>query len=412
VRRIVKALAARGERKDYSPRAFVQFPAPRGAVSAVDWKVEQVALSAFKACSWVYVCVTRLAQALSSVPWRVYTRPSRRNDWEVAEDHPHEVLLEYPNPRMSRKALMLFQGQQVLLRGNALFHRVAGANGESPELWPLNPARIQPIADEAQFLWGYKEQDGQRRELPAEEVAHAMLPDPTNPLWGVPPLRAISDVVAADIDAVVWNRSMLKNLAVPPGAFVDPSIVTDEQLAEARNRIRERYASPDNARTPMVLGGGASWVAMGQNAVEMDWIESRKFTVQEIVAAYNLLPAMFSNDAATYSNMSIAVRWMWENPVMQLLDAFEEAFNLLLVPPKDRATTWIHYDTSGVLALRDDLASRAAALPQLVASGVPVNEAARLLDLPLPSVSGGDTPLVSAGLMRLEDAADPLMPEE
>lgn len=412
--RIVRALARRGEAKSYSPRSFVSYASPRAPVglSLSDWREEQVTLNAYKACSWVYACVSRIAQALSSVPWRVYVRRSRTDDWEPAVDHPFERLLEYPNPRQSRKALLNFQGLQLLLRGNALFHYVAGEGGEAPELWPLNPSKIKPVADDSEYLYGYQEQDGQRRTLLAREVAHAQLPDPSNPLWGMPPLKSIAEIVANDLDSVAWNRATLKNLAVPPGAFVVPEIQTDEQLKEARNRIKERYSSPENAREPLILAGGATWLSLGQNAVEMDWLESRKFTVNEIASAYNLLPAMFSPDAATYSNLETAVKWMWRNPVSQALDAFEEAFNLLLVKPTDRSSLWIHYDLSAVLALRDDLTDRAGALAQYVSSGVPVNTAAQILDLPIPSVEGGDTPLVAGALMRLEDVTAELLPED
>lgn len=411
IRELFKVLDTRGavEQKSASPREFVRFSEPRGVVASSDLLASlgdsSAAVDGYGACSWVYACVSKLAQLVSSVPWTIQARASERDEWEVRDDDPLARLLEFPNPRMSRKAFMQFQALLLLLKGNALSHLVAGENGESPELWPLNPAQYDPIADATGWIYGYRSRET-RKDVLAEEVAHAMLPDPSNPLWGIAPLKPLADVVAADIDAVKWNRAQLKNQGVPAGVFADPNISTDEALAEANARISARFGA-SGARKPLVIGGGATWQSMSQTPVEMDWLESQKFAVTRITAAYGLLPALFAPEAATYSNLQIAVEWAWNNGAVPLLDSFEDSFNLLLIPRRERGVRCVKYDLSDVPALQAKLADKAAPFAQFVANGVPINAAAAMLELPLQSIAGGDDPLVSSSLVKLSEVGAP-----
>jgi hypothetical protein len=139
----------------------------------------------------------------------------------------------------------------------------------------------------------------------------------------------------------------------------------------------------------------------------MDWLESQKFAVTRITAAYGLLPALFAPEAATYSNLQVAADWAWTNGAVPILDVFEDAFNLLLIPRKDRMRRCIKADLSGVPALQKKMEDKAEPFELFVNNGIPINEAISMLDLPVSEVEGGNESLVSASLIRLSDLGKP-----
>jgi HK97 family phage portal protein len=409
IRKILRALDSTRIQKS-SPADFVKFTSPRGVIRSTglggssDAFGSNEVVDGFGACSWVYSCVMKLSGMVSSVPW-VVQELQPGGTWEPNENAPEAQLLEYPHPRMSRKFLMQFQTLVLLLTGNSLFHRVADSIGANPELSPLSPRAWQPIADEAEWLYGFKNKNT-KRELLADDVAHAMLANPNDPLWGVPPLKPISDIVAADIAAVQWNRAQLKNQGIPSGVLHDPNITDDIILKEAQQKVDERFG-PGNAHKTIVIGGTATWQPTSLTPVEMDWLESQKFAVTRITAAYGLLPALFAPEAATYSNLQVAADWAWTNGAVPILDVFEDAFNLLLIPRKDRMRRCIKADLSGVPALQKKMEDKAEPFELFVNNGIPINEAISMLDLPVSEVEGGNESLVSASLIRLSDLGKP-----
>lgn len=379
---------------------------PGKPVSTADWNLDKAITDGWGACVWVYACVARLADQASSVPWRVMRLVGDK--WEPDPTDPRTALIEYPNQSISRKWQHYFLVLQYLLRGNALAQILTDAKGQNPELLPLMTANFDPVPGKDVLIESYQERTGDRRKFPREEIVHTALPSADSLLWGSPPLKPLANVVAADVEAVLWNKAQLKNQGVPPFALIDPMIADDEGLKEARNRLKERVTGALNAREPIVLGGRDVTIQqLAQTAVEADWLEGQRFNLLRIVAAYGLRPALFSLEAATDNNMDSAERHSWSGPTTAILDAMEDAYNLRLLKREERATKWIHYDLSSVSALQRDLAGKIPSYAQAVGAGISPNAAARMLNLGIEQIPGGDEPLISAALVKLSDLLTP-----
>jgi HK97 family phage portal protein len=391
-----------------SPDQFVPMGLPGQPISA-DWDHAKADTDGFKACSWVYACNDRLSGAVASVPWRVMekkgSRSAGKGEWEAQDGHPYELAIEYPNEIMSRQFVMAALTLHLGIGGNALLKNVAVTRGGErvpSEFWPLNPAHYRPIPDEAKWISGYKRLNKPYdRPLEVWQVVHAMLPDPANLLWGLSPMRALSRVIDMDVDHVAWNAALPKNRMTPETAIIDKNLKNDKQLDEAANRLAARYGGAVNAGRPLVMGAGAEVLRLSLTPQEMGWIESRRFTLIEICAAYGLIPSLFVPDAK-YANQDVAVKYMWENGAARMLSAFEDAFNTRLIPRVLRSKLWIHFDLSGVPAMSDSLEKRLEAHERAVRSAIPPNQSFIIFDIPCPPVEGGDKPLVMGSLMPLE----------
>src|SRR5258708_40027528 len=122
---------------------------------------------------------------------------------------------------------------------------------------------------------------------------------------------------------------------------------------------------------------------MALSRVEMEWLESRRFTLTEICAAFGTLPSLFIPDAK-FTNQDVAVRYMWENGAKRLLEGIQDDANLKLVADADRRKVFLHYDTNGVKQLEEPLEDRLKAHLSAVQGGIPINRSIVMLDLPTP----------------------------
>jgi len=372
-----------------------------------DWSTENAITNGLKASVWVYRCADKKARAAASVPWNVEEWDG--SEWQPIENHPIEMLLSKANPHMTGNRLSQIMTMHLNLGGNAVWHKVL-VNGMPVELWPLPPDKISPIPSRTDWVAQYKYTvDGYENKIPAEEIIHFQFTDPANPYWGLAPLKAASRQVDTDSEAIAWNKVALQNRAVADGVFTFKGVMNDEQWRAAREQVREQHQGSDNARAPWVLGSDASWQQMSLSPAEMDFLNSRKFSREEICAAFGVPTLLVGGDAAsTYANYEQARKAFWEDEVVPFLDEIREALNLALIPhwdpesvrPDVKPNLRIVYDVSNVPALQENFDDKVKTANTLWRMGVPFNDINQRLELGFEDVEGGDKPRQTGGLFQ------------
>jgi HK97 family phage portal protein len=412
---LVKALAARSDTTDATGGQFVH-PYSMGRPLIPEFDPGLAVREGYHLNAWLFACVALRARLVASLPWRVLERKGSK--WQpIPGGHDLEHLLESPNNRMTRQQLFGMTSQHLDLSGNYIW-KIVSLGSKPDELWPMNPAVMRPVVQaegdpstfrpilskESRGAWTthFERTDGVTKErVPVAEAVHGMCTTPDNPMWGSPPYRAVRPVVEMDRDQVQWNRSTVRNMAVPPGAIVDPQPMEQKEADDTKEALRERFSGPDKAREPMLLTGGATWVPFGMTPVEMDWLDGRKFNVVEICAVYNVPPQLILPDGSKYDNLKAAIPYLYEHSALPQADLIEGPLNLALFPKReDRRKYWIHYDTSGIEALQDNLKEDFETLGRAVENGIRLNDVIALLELPLEPQPGGDVPRYRSTLVE------------
>ena len=365
-----------------------------------DWELENAVLNGYSASGWVFACANILAGYVSLPPWKVWA-PDNNGDDQVVPNHPIGRLIENPNDHWTRQDQMHFRALHIILGGNSL-DKIIYVDNEPKELWNMRPDGITPIPDRRNWLRGYRVKSKGGQELPPlepEVVIHAKRPDPRDPYWGISSLRAVANVIDMDVQQVRWNRNLVDNDTVPSGVFSDPNIRTQEDRKRVKEAMKRAFSGPVGAREPMVLSNGAQWLQMGISPRELDWVESRSFTVGEICAAMGFLPARFINDAATYNNLKHAIKYEWDNGAMPIIGFIANAMTL-------RLGVKIFPDLSGIAALREDIHKSADSFAKFVSATVPPQTAAGLLGLPVGELPVGDRTFHQVNLQEFQGEDD------
>ena len=403
------------EAKAMSPgQPLGRFYNPGQPALKYDFDPDRAVVDGFKACVWVFACVSLLMRAVGSVPWVVKRRTGGmdEDEWTPDPEDWRQQLLESPNEDMTRNFAMSWMTSHLALNGEAPI-KLIRLNDSSDrarttvgELYPLHPHRFAPIMGEDQYVTGYEAYvRGSRQVIPKDEVIFVRLPDPDNILRGCGMLQAAWSAVRADTAGQKWRAKIFEQGGIPPGAIVDENLVTEDQVKEAAKVVTDSWGRAASEGRPMVFGVGSSFIPFSYNATDLQFLEGREFTVTEICSAFGFHPALFSNNAATYDNMRTAIRHYWMNGAIPLLDTFRDSFNLGLIPKAERKDVWIDYDLSNVEALQENTKEQVETFTRAIVSGISRKEAAQLTRLSIGDADGDDVPLVNPSLRPLAEVA-------
>lgn len=375
------------EQKELTPMSVLPVWKSNKAVWK-DWTTDNAVRHGYKASTWVYSCISRISKTAASVPWKVYKETDE--GLEEIPNHPLEQLLKRPNPYMSGGDIMERLVSHLYLGGNTILSKVR-ANNIVAELWPLSPDLVSPIPTNNQFISGYEYKiNGQTHFIEASEIVHVMFVDPANPYWGLSPLQAVARVVDTDTELVNFQMVSLQNRAITDGVFSFKQPLTKDQWEDAREMVRTQHQGTGNARTPWVLGGEAQWQQMSLSPAEMDFIQSRNFTREEICSVFNVPPPMIGlYENATLNNIETARKIFWLDTMIPLLEDLKSAFNLSLTPEFGDNIV-LSYDVSNVQAIQDNFDEKVNTAKTLWTMGIPFNEINQRLQLGFDEVEGGD----------------------
>lgn len=372
---------------------------------------EQLAREGYQRNVIAYGCVRLVAEAAASVPWCLYDGTKKVPTHKLLD------LLNKPNPMMDGTAFLEAWYSFIQIAGNAYLERVDGVGREPLELYVLRPGRCKAIPGPDGFPQAYEYTvDGQTRRVPVDfvngdlPILHSRTFNPLSDWYGMSPLEPAAWSIDTHSGAGAYNKALLDNSAVPSGAFVvnpdkegDASL-TDEQYTRLKGELEARFQGAKNAGRPMVLEGGLDWKAFGLNMRDMQFVDSKRDSAREIAQAFGVPPMMLGIPGDnTYSNYQEANKSLWKHTVIPLAKRGGRALSQWLAPSFGDHLRLVP-DLDNLDALADE---RQQQWDRVNNSAIlTVNEKREALGY--PKTPGGDVILVSATMMPLESAAEPI----
>lgn len=346
------------------------------------YSVAKAVKEGMKENSWVYRCVSLITQNAASVPWYVY------RDEEIQENHPLNTAFRKPNPHVSRQDFMELMSAWLQLAGNAYAYKTRGNQG-TRELWPASPDRITPVPGRAIDEWisGYyfdRHKTSEQKYDP-EEILHVKLINPANPIMGLSPLEAGGKAIDTDNEMRNFSYKTMKNNGRVEGVFMfKREFANLDEAEKVRHKLNEIYGG---GRGFAVLGGEANYKQVASNMAELDFVNGRKFSREEIAIIFGVPIQLLSQESSTYNNFSTAELILWTLTIIPLLDNFADAFTMSF-SDELADNEVIGYDASNVPALRRAMLDRAETATMLHDMGVPVEEINRIFELGINEYPG------------------------
>jgi HK97 family phage portal protein len=376
--------------------------------------LDEAAREAFEMSHFVNGCVAKIATAVSSVPWGLEKRGKDRQ-WAPVPDSDYEALLERPNPFMQGQDLFERWTMHLILTGNCLgvkVRPVSGKKTQPTEIWPVQPDYIRPVPDKLNYLSHYEfRTDGGTIPIRPQDVIHIQISNPRNPHWGLSPLVALGRVIATEVDALTWWRQNIRNRASKLGYLSFTHELTPEQFDQVQQALIAQATGPWNAGLPFILGNEAKWVPGTSTPAEMDFVNLRKMTREEICGILGVSPIIMGiQEYSSYNNIVTARLMLWMETVVPILAnmraALDRALLIDFVGDKDRRQFQTGYDLTNVEALTANLVNVISIATALFAMGVPFQQINARLKLGFTPFPQWDTSWLPSGVVPADQLAE------
>lgn len=203
----------------------------------------------------------------------------------------------------------------------------------------------------------------QGQPLGAQNVIHLTAP------LGRAPLTLAREAIGT---AIVMERHAARLFgrgARPSGALTFPRGMAEEAVKRARAAWAATHEGDNSTGRTAILYDGAEFTPFQLTSTDSQFLENRKFAVEEIARAFRVPPSMLYHlDRATWSNMESMSREFLVFTLEPWLVSLEGALSRALFLPDERGQFRIRFDRDDMS--RADLQTRANAINSLIASRV------------------------------------------
>ncbi len=359
----------------------------------------------------VYACVRILAEAIASLPLHVYEYQDDGGK-KLVHDHPLYYLLhDEPNPEMTsfvfRETLM----SHLLIWGNAYAQIIRDGAGRVLGLYPLLPDKMDVQRDDRGNIYYVYSRNSDENpmfkeygniKLKADDVLH--IPGlGFDGLIGYSPIAMAKNAVGMTLACEEYGASFFANGANPGGVLEHPGVLKDpSKVRESWNSV---YRGVNNAHKIAVLEEGMKYQQIGIPPEEAQFLETRKFQINEIARLYRIPPHMVGDlDKSSFSNIEQQSLEFVKYTLDPWVIRWEQSLQRSLLLPGEKGKYFIKLNVDGLL--RGDYQSRMNGYAVGRQNGwFSANDIREMENMnPIPDEEGGNLYLVNGAMTKLADA--------
>ena len=358
----------------------------------------------------VYACVRILAEAIAGLPLHVY-RYRMDGGKERIPQHPLYYLLhDEPNPEMTsfvfRETLM----SHLLLWGNAYAQIVRNGRGQAVALYPLLPSKmkVSRAANGELVYTYYRDYDesglnpkGGYVTLRKDDVLH--IPGlGFDGLIGYSPIAMAKNAIGMSLATEEYGAAFFANGANPGGVLEHPGVIKDIQ--RVKDSWNSAYQGSGNAHRVAVLEEGMKFQAIGIPPEQAQFLETRKFQINEIARIFRVPPHMVGDlEKSSFSNIEQQSLEFVKYTLDPWVVRWEQSLQQSLILPSEKTSLFIKFNVDGLL--RGDYQSRMNGYAVGRQNGwMSANDIRELEDMNrISAEEGGDLYLVNGNMTKLAD---------
>lgn len=359
----------------------------------------------------VYACVRILSEAVASLPLHVYEYQEDGGK-KLLHDHPLYYLLhDEPNPEMTSFVFRETMMSHLLIWGNAYAQIVRNGAGQVLGLYPLLPDKMDVQRDDRGILYYVYSRNSDENpmfkdyrdiRLKAEDVLH--IPGlGFDGLIGYSPIAMAKNAVGMTLACEEYGASFFANGANPGGVLEHPGVLKDpSKVRESWNSV---YRGVNNAHKIAVLEEGMKYQQIGIPPEEAQFLETRKFQINEIARLYRIPPHMVGDlEKSSFSNIEQQSLEFVKYTLDPWVIRWEQSLQKSLLLPGEKNKYFIKLNVDGLL--RGDYESRMNGYATGRQNGwFSANDIREMENLnPIPDEEGGNLYLINGAMTKLSEA--------
>jgi HK97 family phage portal protein len=337
--------------------------------------------------SWVYACANAIASTISSAPLAFYKKA--KGSRTLIDKHEGHELYDLFNPPKSPEIPslrdLLYRTYIHLGLGGLVYWVFTEKKGKLTDVAIRKEGEMFPIKNSRSEIigWEYKKDGRSIEKYPANLVVVHRYYNPFDENTGLAPLRPAAMSILQEYSIAKWNAGFFRNGMKTPLVLETEKTLTGKQEKELRKNIRDFYTGDEGGHGAFIASGGIKATPVPLSSKDIDFIEGKQLTREEICAAYGVPPAIVGIFRyANYSNVKEQRKIFWEQslfPKMYSMTSLIQS-NILGSRYPDIEVDWALNEVHG---LKPDLMDVAASAQVYFNMGYSKSEIALILDSPI-----------------------------
>jgi HK97 family phage portal protein len=370
-----------------------------------------------------YTCLKTLSETMGKLPLKMYKEDAGGGRVRVPPDESADVILNRPNPYMTPSTFWSTMEMNCQHYGNAYawIQREFvpdgryGGSFRIKALWPMRSNCVTVYMDDAgifgdkgKIYYQYSDgdfSDGTQYVFRAEDVIHIK----TWMTWDGVMGKSVRDILHTSLDSAGYSQQYLEELyksGLTASSVLQYTGDLDEKL---RSKLQQKYnellTGAKNAGKVVALPVGMTLTPLSYKLADAQYLELRRYNALQIAAAFGIKPNQINDyEKSSYASSEAQQLAFLVDTMLFRIAMYEQEINVKLLTEQQRSDGYILKFNEKVL-LRADAKTQMTTIATSVNNGIrTVNEGRHLLDL--PSVDGGDIPIVNGNYIPLERVGD------
>lgn len=241
-----------------------------------------------------YAGVRMIAEGLGSLPVKAY----RETDGAPQPMTNAPEWLDFPNPvlNLTRQDLISQIVTSLLLRGNAYVLVTRSPGIQIAGLEVLDPSIVEPVRQGAQVVY---EVNGTR--YGSDTIIHYRGLTYPGELKGLDPISYAATTLGSGIAAQNYGATFMENASLPSGYLFVPGSLSEQAATLIRRGWERLNSGRENAGKVPVLTEGTEFRPLSLTPEQTQFMESRKFTVQEVARLLGVPPHLLADSSNSTS---------------------------------------------------------------------------------------------------------------
>lgn len=346
--------------------------------------------------SSVWACIELLADNIASLPIFVYM--VRNGLRELARETDLWRLFHVsPNNRHTAMEFWQFIVMNFLLRGNAYARLERNKRGEVIAMWPLSSDQVQvKVLEDGSLIYEYSVNS---TVIVYSEKNILHFRDKGNGIIGMSRLDYMKSSLSVAINAQNTTNNTYQNENRRPMVFMIDKTLKSEQREAIRKNFKGLTEAGDDDL--LILEAGAKVEALSMTPAEVQLLETRKFSVEDISRWFGV-PSVLINDLANrvpYGNNDDLIQIFYKFKLRPMLVGFEQALTKRVLTPEQRATMSVEFSIEAIL--RGSLKDRVEIYSKQLQNGMKTRAEIRQLEND-PPIAGSDKLTAQVNLVPIE----------
>ena len=314
----------------------------------------------------VWAAVRLLSETIASLPINVY-KIDKNNSKFIDYPNPLNTLISRtPSPQYTRYNFIETMMTNLLLWGNAYAHIIRNGGARAVELRIIPPEIVEPFKSEDDGLIYYKIKDS--NILASKEILH-IVGLSFDCLKGQSPIQACQQALGIGMASQQFGANFFGRGANLSGVLEHPARLSDDAANRLRDSWNSRFSGIQNSHQTAILEEGVKFKPIGMPLADAQFIETRRFSVEEIARIYRV-PNHLINDLSksSFNNIEQQSLEFSKFSLSPYLVSWEEELNRKLLPERELKTHFFKFSTRELL--RSDATCRADYYTKLFNIGV------------------------------------------